>query len=302
MTNNYEEIELRNWDSEACVRSRPHRYKLPKCLAEMEQSQDWFPRSMLPFLSHPELSNQTPNTIQIILAKHLIYFMEYTTKLEHRIVNRAVEAMTHHDLGFNIPSSMKLSALQLYTDEGYHALIAYEISTQVQSLYGLTQKNGDPKRITDLELLIEHEIPERRNILSILVGFVSETIIAKELSLISRHSLFPAIYEMLRDHLDDEAKHSRFFSKVFLYIWKSSSPEQQDHIQKSLKSILNIFFITDTEWLSNTLSSSGISCSTITEIIQHLSSQPSISQRIASNASVTLRIMQKAGIDLAPEL
>jgi len=107
---------------------------------------------------------------------------------------------------------------------------------------------------------------------------------------------------MLRDHLDDEAKHSRFFSKVFLYIWKSSSPEQQDHIQKSLKAILNIFFITDTEWLSNTLSSSGISCSTITEIIQHLSSQASISQRIASNASVTLRIMQKAGIDLAPEL
>ncbi|MGI4839748.1 MAG: diiron oxygenase [Janthinobacterium lividum] len=293
------ETALKNWDSEACVRSRPHKYEIAVGFTLQDTVLDWFPRSRLPFLSRPELGEIAPDLIQLMLAKHLIYFMEYTTKLEHRIVNRAIEVLAHEKFGFDIPSSMKKSALQLYTDEGYHALISYEVSSQVRRLYNLTAMDSEPKRIVDLESMIEDAKPQNKNLLSILIAFVSETIIAKELAILSKESLIPEIYEVLRDHLDDEAKHSKFFSEVFLYFWQNSTYAQRVYIEKSIHPILRVFFTVDNAWLTETLMACGISQNTLSDIIAELGKKQSQNQQIARNAAVTLRVLQKVGIEIS---
>lgn len=298
MSDNHNEVDLKNWNCEACVRTRPHKYEIPAGLTEFTVLEDWYPRSRLPFLLHPEFREKSQNLIQRLLAEHLIYFMEYTTTLEHRIVNRAVQTLVHQDLGFKIPARMKISALQLYTDEGYHALVSYELSTRVRSIYKISSNGRDPQRIIDLEALIENETPSRRNILSILIAFVSETIIAKELATLSKQALVPAVYEILRDHLDDEAKHSKLFSYIFLYIWRRSTAADQEYIVTSVKQILAIFFATDEVWLSQTLLSCEINSQTIDEIMRNLRRHENISQRIVENAVATLHTLKKAGIDL----
>ena len=290
--------ELKSWDTEATVRSRPYKYNVDKELSEFEGAQDWYPRSLLPFLSHSEVNTLAPNLIQLILAKHLIYFMEYTTQLEHRIVNGAIEALLYADLGVSIPASMKAAAMQLYTDEGYHALISYDVASQVRSIYGLADTPIAPRRIIDLETLITSEKVEHQDTIRILIGFVSETVIAKELAILSRSALVPAVYEVLQDHLDDEAKHSKFFSETFLYIWNNSSLAKRNYIEKTAAKILQIFFTADSAWLHDTLLSSGISQDTSHEIINDLNSPESISLRINKNAAVTLRTLHKAGINL----
>ena len=108
----------------------------------------------MPYLAHPAIQAKGRETLHRLTANHLVYFLDYTTLLEHRIVNRAVEVIVHRELPIYIPLPMKHAALQLYTDEGYHALFSNQIAEQIAALYGITRRPVIPKRISRMNALI----------------------------------------------------------------------------------------------------------------------------------------------------
>ncbi|VVN48379.1 hypothetical protein PS862_03475 [Pseudomonas fluorescens] len=286
---------LGDWNTRASVRISEHTYQLPSDLERQLETRHWFPPTFLPYLKHPAIEAAGSETAHRLSANHLVYFLDYTTRLEHRIVNRSVETIVHDELGTCIPQRMKTAALQLYTDEGYHALFSNSLAEQIADLYGMTQRPVMPHRITRLNVLINHAPDKHKALTWFLLGFVSETIIAKELLEVCRNGLVSSVQEMLRDHLTDEARHSRYFSEVFHYLWLTLNGSQRTFAAKILMEIILIFFEVDERWLQESLDSVGLRESCVAEILCALTSPQARLDRARSGAGATLQAMEKAG-------
>lgn len=286
---------LRDWDSRAAVRTSTHTYLLPPNVEQQLENRHWFPPAFLPYLNHPAVKDAGSAISHRLSANHLVYFLDYTTLLEHRIVNRSVETIVHGELGVCIPQRMKNAALQLYTDEGYHALFSNGLAEQMAAFYGMTDRPAMPQRITRLHALLERTPDGHKPLAWFLTGFVSETIIAKDLLDICRDALVDGVQEMLRDHLADEARHSRYFCEVFHYLWLHLTSSQRTFASRLLVDIILIFFEVDERWLKESLNSVGLRQSCVAEILSALTAPQACLQRARSGAGATLQAMEKAG-------
>ncbi|MDR8365863.1 diiron oxygenase [Pseudomonas sp. JL3] len=286
---------LGDWNTRASVRTSEHDYLLPPDLEQQLETRHWFPPGFLAYLNHPAIEALGKTVIHRLSANHLVYFLDYTTVLEHRIVNRAVETIIHGELKVNIPPRMKTAALQLYTDEGYHALFSNSLAEQIAGVYGISLRPVMPHRITRLNTLLERTPDKHRALAWFLVGFVSETIIAKELLDVCRDDLVSSVQAMLREHLADEARHSRYFSEVFHYLWLTMNSRQRTFAARLLLDIIRIFFEVDERWLRESLYGAGIGETAATEVLGKLTSPQATLLRARSGAGATLQALKKAG-------
>jgi len=286
---------LGDWNTRASVRTSERTYQLPVDLNRQLETRYWFPPAFLPYLNHCAIEQAGRTMVHQLPANHLVYFLDYTTLLEHRIVNRAVETIAHDELGTSIPRRMKTAALQLYTDEGYHALFSNSLAEQIADLYGIVQRPVMPLRITRLNALIE-QTPERHKALAwFLVGFVSETIIARELLDVCRDDLVSSVHDMLRDHLADEALHSRYFCEVFHYVWLTLHSGQRTFAARFLLDTLLVFFAIDERWLKESLHSAGLGERPVAEILGHLTDPRTSLERARASGRTTIQALDKAG-------
>ncbi|RON56572.1 diiron oxygenase [Pseudomonas frederiksbergensis] len=286
---------LGDWNARASVRASEHTYLLPSDLEQQLQTRHWFPPAFLPYLNHPSIKAAGQSVLHRLSANHLVYFLDYTTLLEHRIVNRSVETIVHGELDVSIPQRMKTAALQLYTDEGFHALFSNSLAEQIAAHYGITQRPVTPQRITRLHALLG-QTPDRHKALAwFLVGFVSETIIASELLDVCRDTLVSSVQDMLRDHLSDEARHSRYFSEVFHYLWLTLTSSQRTFAAKYLVEIILLFFEVDERWLKDSLYSAGLNNASVADILGGLTGAPAVVLRARSGAAATLQALRSAG-------
>ncbi|WP_166221565.1 diiron oxygenase [Pseudomonas atagonensis] len=291
---------LGDWNHRASVRTSQHDYKLPEDLTQQLQTRHWFPPAFLPYLSHPSIAAAGSAITHRLAANHLVHFLDYTTLLEHRIVNRAVETIIHGELPAYIPARMKNAALQLYTDEGYHALFSNQLAEQIASLHGIAGRPVMPLRITRLNALIARTPESKRALAWFLLGFVSETIIARELLDICRDSLVSCVSEMLRDHLADEARHSRYFAEVFHYLWITLNSRQRTFSARVLLEVIGIFFEVDERWLQQSLRRAGIAEGAINEILGGLVTAEANRKRARAGATATLDALKTAGFFATP--
>ena len=286
---------LGDWNTRASVRTSEHDYLLPPDLEQQLETRHWFPPAFLAYLKHPAIEALGQTVIHRLSANHLVYFLDYTTLLEHRIVNRSVETIVHDELGVSIPRRMKNAALQLYTDEGYHALVSNGLAEQIAAFYGMFDRPVMPQRIIRLHALLERTPDRHKPLAWFLTGFVSETIIAKDLLDICRDALVDGVQEMLRDHLADEARHSRYFCEVFHYLWLHLNSAQRLFCAGLLPELIRVFFEVDERWLRASLRFVGLSETGCLEIIEGLSDAQTTLQRARSGASATLGALEKAG-------
>ncbi|BBP73482.1 hypothetical protein PHLH6_54860 [Pseudomonas sp. Seg1] len=291
---------LGDWDSRASVRTSTHNYQLPDDVQQQLESRYWFPPAFLPYLAHPAIQAAGREVLHRLTANHLVYFLDYTTLLEHRIVNRAVEVIAHRELPIYVPLAMKHAALQLYTDEGYHALFSNRLAEQIATLYNVGGRPAIPKRITRMNALVARTPEKQRSLTWFLLGFVSETIIARELLDVCRDSLVSSVNDMLRDHLADEARHSRYFAEVFHYLWLSMNIRQRTFVSKTLLEIIGIFFEADERWLQQSLRGAGIAESDVRNIVGSMATVQASRARAKSGSIATLDALRKAGFFATP--
>ncbi|WP_192562742.1 diiron oxygenase [Pseudomonas gozinkensis] len=295
------QFTLSDWNTRASVRTSSHDYRLPDDLQKQLETRHWFPPAFLPYLAHPVIEAAGRSMLHRLTARHLVHFLDYTTLLEHRIVNRAVETIVHGELPVEVPAPMKTAALQLYTDEGYHALFSSQVAEQIAGVYALSARPAMPRRITRMNLLIARTGQEQRPLVCFLLGFVSETIIARELLDVCRDSLVSGVNDMLRDHLTDEARHSRYFTEVFHYLWLRLGPRQRTFTATTLLDIFAIFFEVDELWLQESLSGAGIANTTVTDILGTMTTTQASQRRARAGSLATLNALKKAGFFNEPQ-
>ncbi|WP_434561767.1 diiron oxygenase [Pseudomonas sp. R1-6] len=285
---------LADWNRKAAVRAGKDDYRLPDDLERQLSSRHWFPPAFIPYVEHPLVIHAGQSVAQRLAANHLVYFLDYTTMLEHRIVNRSVEALVHGELAVPIPTEMKTAALQLYTDEGYHALFSNEVAEQIAALYGI-QDRPPARRIGRLLGVIQKCPPPDRPLAWFLLGFVSETIIARELLTLTRNTLVCTVYRMLKTHLQDEARHSRYFSEVFGYLWPILDATQHEWAARLLLDIIGLYFEPDIPWLMGSLASVGFEETASLQIVADIVPPHAHAARVRSGAVSTFAAMQRAG-------
>jgi hypothetical protein len=195
---------------------------------------------------------------------------------------------------------MKHAALQLYTDEGYHALFSNRLAEQIAALYGMTGRPVVPKRITRMNAMIARTPEKNRPLAWFLLGFVSETIIARELLDICRDTLVSSVNDMLRDHLTDEARHSRYFAEAFHYFWLSMNSRQRSFVSRTLLEIIGIFFEVDERWLQQSMRGAGIADSDVMEIVGGMATVQANRARARSGCIATVDALRKAGFFATP--
>ena len=291
---------LGDWNSHASVRASHHDYLLPPDVQQQLQTRFWFPPAFLPYLTHPAIQAAGATVMHRLTANHLVHFLDYTTLLEHRIVNRAVETIVHGELPAYVPPRMKTAALQLYTDEGYHALFSDRLASQIADLHSFSARPVMPLRITRMNALIARTAKTNRPLAWFLLGFVSETIIARELLEVCRETLVTSVNDMLRDHLSDEARHSRYFCEVFHYLWLTLNSRQRTFTARTLVDVIGIFFEVDERWLRQSLRDAGIADIDVAQIVGGLATAQANRQRARSGAGATLLALEKAGFFALP--
>jgi len=152
-----------------------------------------------------------------------------------------------------------------------------------------------PRRITRLNALIARTGEEHRALAWFVVGFVSETIIARELLEVCRDGLVCSVSDMLRDHLSDEARHSRYFAAVFRYLWQRLDSRRQTFVAGALLEIIGIFFEVDEQWLQQSLREAGIADRDVADILGGMATAKANRARARSGAIATLQALREAG-------
>ena len=283
---------MKNWEKKATVRNSPNRYSLSEDIEIELQSKSWFLESALPWLSHPAIRAGGKELTHNILARYLIFFLEYTTTLEHKIVNPAVEVIAHDELALAVPPTLSKAAFQLYVDEGYHALVAASLADEVSSYYGFRRNQLLIQRIERLQNQISLNV-ERSKLASFIAGFVSETSITKELLNFTSRQLVTPSYHMLHDHLIDELQHSIYFSSAFHFAWNRFDESAKTFVSDLLLNLISEFFRLDDVWLIQTLVDVGISTQVAVGIQAELQTKDACIARLRSGASGTVDALMK---------
>jgi hypothetical protein len=286
--------EIKNWDGRASVRNSVHAYSFPINIEEELKQKDWFLRSALPFMTHPAILDAGEKMIKRFLARYLIFFLDYTTSLEHKIVNRSVEILVHDELELGIPYVLKKTGCQLYTDEGYHALIAATVAEDVNVFYRFDSRCTSIQRINNLHKFIELD-PEKSKLASLIVGFVSETSITQELLEVTSKNLVSPVHNMLRDHLMDECKHSIYFSNSFHYVWCRLSDELKMFASDFLIMVIFEFFRMDEIWLTSSLIEEGVDACAVMDINSERQTKCAHISRARSGSKATVETLKGIG-------
>ncbi|MNJ34253.1 P-aminobenzoate N-oxygenase AurF [compost metagenome] len=253
----YGQINLRTkniferWDNESSVRSRTNHHQLSQADIDSTTTKNWFPPEMLVFLRHSAIKAMPNNSIKYLQAHYLVHFLDYTTTLEHTVVNRAVENIVHDRMGIKFSKDARDAGLKIYTDEGYHAQFSADLAEQIVEHFRFPRIVS--ARITKLSTLLETSNKSQYSLIQFLIGFVSETIIASELLDLSRHKLIAPVHNVFRDHLHDEARHAQYFSDCFVSIWQHLKSNDRTLAVQYLPKILDIFCQIDEPWLAISL-------------------------------------------------
>lgn len=284
-----------DWFDVGVVRNRPYSYDASLVCTSDLTDRHWFLPGLLPWLEEDVIRNRGEAARQELLARALVFFLDYTTTLEIKIVNRAVTTIALDELGMGIPQQIKMAGLQLYTDEAYHAVISADVSNQIAKRYTIGNRDVSDERVFKLSALIHAVDEEYRSLAWFVVGFVSETVITKEFLTIAESTIVEPVLNMLRDHLSDELKHTQYFSHVFHYIWERSSDSQKKFIGQFLPTVIWEFFRLHSSWLLNNLLLIGIDHSNAFLIHERLQTDALHRKRAQTGSAATFAALRRSG-------
>lgn len=284
-----------DWNDAATVRTRPNAYDLSGWTQGGEQHKDWFVPAATPWLADEAVHCHGDAVRQAILARYLVMFLDYTTELETRIVNRAITTIAHDRIGLGLSPALKLTGLKLYADEAYHAVMSAEVANQVSAIYGIANREVASERVRNIRALVNTVEPVHTELAWFVVGFVSETVITKEFLKISKATVYAPVYRMLRDHLEDELKHSLYFSHLFTIVWQGASDAQKTFMSGFIVQAIYEFFRLHETWLFENLKCVGVDAASAWLIHERQQGHAPHRARARAGCTATITAMKRSG-------
>ena len=123
------------WNEFSGVRSDSETYDLNISKYQKEPALSWHLKTYSGVLTHSDLKNLSDEQIEYVKGIQLLEFVLKQTVFEVDCVNYVASKIAHDKYKFNLNQKLKLDALKIYTDEGYHAYYTQKVAQQIANYY-----------------------------------------------------------------------------------------------------------------------------------------------------------------------
>ncbi|SKA94088.1 P-aminobenzoate N-oxygenase AurF [Agreia bicolorata] len=214
---------FRQWDERAAVRTSPRRL-----LSDGFSTLASFPEALVPALNHAVSDGIDETDRGYLKAQQLYRYLDFTTRLEHLVVNKTALGIAHGTIRIDVPDQMRFDAYYIYVDEAYHALFSEDLARQVRSASGIIPNiAATPEFMVVLDGVMAHH-PGYENLIELLFVAVSETLITGNLVEVARSGeVDDGIADSVRDHATDEGRHHSYFRQFLRILWGQLSPAER---------------------------------------------------------------------------
>jgi hypothetical protein len=288
------ESVMRNWDERATVRTHPRR------LLEVDDIhvKEFFSPDLVAIVHHPAVADRGHHTVRALLLQHLYGYLDFTSRLEHDLVNEVARRIAQGIPGLSLSHDMRLDAHRLYCDEAYHALASADIKYQIEMATGVLDT---PRPLPSFLVWVREareDLPaEIRSMTDVFFAVVSETLISRTLTRVPRDQrVNTVVRDVIADHARDEAVHHAYFSDFMEIAWPQISASHRALIGPLLPHCVLAFLWPEYEATAQALVREGWRESEAQRIVEDIRWQAGDDRSLASMASATLRLFRRVGV------
>ncbi len=276
---------LASWHERASVRRAPRRM-----LATDGARHLLFSPEMVPLATHPLVRALPPAAFEAVLTQHLYRYLDFTTKLEHLVVNRTVAGIAHGEVGFEVPEEMAFDAHKIYCDEAYHALFAADLLRQARALSGITPLlERQPYFIQRLRAIQAEVGQGLEPLVELLFVVCSETLITATLaSMPDDPSVAEAVRDIVRDHAHDEGRHHAYFAAFLRILWMNLTPAIRREMGVLVPDLIDAFLRPDVTVLRFELAGYGLGRDDAEQVLAEVYADDVMRPSWAATASQTV--------------
>lgn len=288
-----------DWDWKSGVRSGTCTYDLALDNPD-NTDQSWHLPNYSALLSHPELCDLDAEAVDFVHGTQLLEFVTKQTMFEVDCVNYVASRIAHDKYRFVLPENVKLDALKIYTDEGYHAFYTQKLAYQIRDFYKIGS-DDITSRVAPFYEKIERictKAGEKYRDLSMLgLVIVGECQIVADISEEMKQVVYEPIRVMFRDHMADEVFHGKFFALVLDLTWHQLTPSERTILAESMCAAMILLGKPRTDIYYFSLEKYGFKSHEIDRFIAEIYDTPEWNiLRIRDRVQPTLNLMNEIGI------
>lgn len=252
-----------SWWTKASVRANDRR----RFQAEVTAGQRLFPARLMPYLDHPSIQCLSPDAHDRLTARHLYRYLLFTTDVEGNVVNVATLDLAN---GLVKDPGQRAQALQIYTDESFHALMNLDLVNQIEAATRIPVLSADFAGVKQaLEKSADQHLPGETEFSRLLQVIVFETTVTSTLRDVPVDpQTVSCVRELVADHARDEGVHFAFFSNVLRKLWPSVPRSLREAAMSCMRDAANIWLRPDYPGLQAALEEEGLTEGKVREVLE----------------------------------
>lgn len=256
-----------------------------------------FPEKEIPYLGHEAVAALPREARDALVARHLYQYLLFTVHLETKVVNRGVALMAHDEVGYPMAPAIRLDALKVYCDEGFHALYNLDIIQQVEAVTGTPVLPYDfQPRLDRLDRTADRFLPDHPRLAHLLQVVIFETMVTSILADVPHD---PTVHRVIRavvgDHAHDEAHHHALFVKVFRELWAQLPPALRTAAAQAIPHLIHDCLRPDLAVFGASLRAAGLAAPAVGEILAESYSEEAVRATIRDASRHTVRLCRSVG-------
>lgn len=289
----------KDWDKKSSVRSSDETYDLKLSDSYLNDDTGLQFSTFCPILNHEKLKFLDKRQRKYVTALQLLEFLIKTTKFEVDHVNRVANSLALGKYKFDIPKVLKRDALQMYTDEAYHAYFSQKINDQIMD-YLNVKDDLMPYVVKFFDKVdnIKSKFDKKYDYLSDLsTVIIAETMICQDISDEMKGIVYEPIRIMFKEHLHDEFFHANLFKTIFKILWPQLSSEEKEIMGQNLLDAMNILAEPRTDIYFYSLSKIGFSYEIISKCVDDIYNNDEWKvEKAKKRMSHPLKLLDRCGV------
>ncbi|GAB2451149.1 hypothetical protein GCM10027062_35150 [Nocardioides hungaricus] len=281
------------WDERASVRTAPRR---------LIESDTIFPPAMVPVLAAGgPAGGWAPAIRRSIAVQHLYRYLSFTCHLETLVVNPVLMGIFSGSIGAPLSDAARLDVLRMYTDEGHHAQVAFDLKLQIERRTGIVDRTvALPQTMLATGIhRIESEAARSQlaALFRLMFVIVSETLISGNLRDVSRTpGIDSGVAAALDDHARDEGRHHAFFAGYLRHLWGALTREERTVVAEQIPAMISTFLAPEVDDVREELLSHNISRHEVHEVLERAYNPETIAAETRAAATPLLRYLAQLDV------